>query len=75
MNILDYTRQFCLDIQRTKKTKYQFGVLAFDLGEIGPIHIHRSLSASPQLTSKLMRTVHLGRGSNLSDPNGFCGKN
>jgi hypothetical protein len=36
MDILEYTRQFCSGLQLAKKTKYQFGVLAFDLGEIGP---------------------------------------
>jgi hypothetical protein len=36
MDILDFVRQFCTDLQLAKKTKYQYGVLAFDLGEVGP---------------------------------------
>jgi hypothetical protein len=36
MDILEYVRQFCTDLQLAKKTKYQYGVLAFDLGEVGP---------------------------------------
>ena len=36
MDILEYVRQFCTDLQLAKKTKYQYGVLAFDLGQIAP---------------------------------------
>jgi hypothetical protein len=36
MDILTFVRQFCSDLKLVKKTKYQYGVLAFDLGEVGP---------------------------------------
>jgi hypothetical protein len=36
VDILDFVRQFSSDLSLAKKTKRQYGVLAFDLGEVGP---------------------------------------
>ena len=36
MDILDFARLYCSDLHLAKKTKAQFGVLAFDLGEVAP---------------------------------------
>jgi len=36
LDILDFVRLYCSDLHLAKKTKAQFGVLAFDLGEVAP---------------------------------------
>jgi hypothetical protein len=36
LDILDFVRLYCSDLHLAKKTKVQFGVLAFDLGEVAP---------------------------------------